>query len=387
MKIIKQMAVLILVALCAGCGSSGVNAPTQAPVAIEYLGGTTGLATDSIYEFTFAKSVDTGTVNTSTFLLNEGAECNPSAAVAATITCASSTVCTLYPENPLSDGTVYTVCLTTDIMYEDGTNFEGTSATFTTAGQLPYTVTPSTGSSYLTIDPSTAQAVAANGTVQFTVTADEGYAVDSVAGTCPLGTWAESIYTTGTITEDCTVEFTANAIKVIFITAASFNGNLGGVAGADALCMADANKPAGSATYKAMIADGVNRAACTSDNCVNGGATEHVDWVLAVNTPYFRPDRTTRIGSTMSDIGIFPLVTESGGRLINSFSDQSYDIWTGLTQSWVSGLGNCQNWRSSGNAGPTGSCGNTTSLNIAAIFVAEKECITANNSYIACVEQ
>lgn len=381
MKTIKQMAVLILIALCAGCGSSGVNAPIQAPVAIEYLGGTTGVATDSIYEFTFAKSVDTGTVNTSTFLLNEGAECNASAAVAATVTCASSTVCTLYPENPLSDGTVYTVCLTTDIMYEDGTNFEGATATFTTAGQLPYTVTPSSGSSYLTIDPSTAQAVAANGTVQFTVTADEGYAfIDLVGGTCPLGSWSGSIYTTGAITADCTVEFTAGAIKVIFITAASFNGNLGGVAGADALCMADANKPAGSATYKAMIVDGTNRMACTSVEC-----TSNVDWVLAASTPYYRPDRTTRIGSTMPDNGIFALGV--GSSLVNSFSGESYDIWTGLTQTWVSALGNCQTWQSSGNAGPTGSYGNTSQIGEAAIIVGEKECITANNSYIACVEQ
>ncbi|HLD45750.1 MAG TPA: DUF1554 domain-containing protein, partial [bacterium] len=68
------------------------------------------------------------------------------------------------------------------------------------------------------------------------------------------------------------------AVKKIFVTDATYNGNLGGVAGADALCEADANKPA-TGTYKALIVDGVARVACTTANC-GGGAGENIDWVL-----------------------------------------------------------------------------------------------------------
>lgn len=247
-----------------------------------------------------------------------------------------------------------------------------------------YIVTPS--GSNVTISPSAAQTVADGGTAQFTVTADAGYElVEVVGGTCATGSWSGTTYTTDPIAMDCTVEFAAGVSKVIFITAISFSGNLGGIAGADALCMADANKPAGGATYKAMIVYGTDRVACTSADCMDGGSSENVDWVLAPRTSYYRPDLTTKIGTTLWDNGIFLLTPDSN--LDNSFSAGSYDIWTGLMPTWVSDPGCCDGWQSSGNPGPTGPYGSTIATDSLAINSGVKECLTANKSYLACVEQ
>ena len=49
------------------------------------------------------------------------------------------------------------------------------------------------------------------------------------------------------------VDFTIGLGKRIFITAATFNGNLGGFSGADSLCNADANRPDTSKSYKALL--------------------------------------------------------------------------------------------------------------------------------------
>jgi peptidoglycan hydrolase-like protein with peptidoglycan-binding domain len=76
-----------------------------------------------------------------------------------------------------------------------------------------YTVTASGGDSHESITPDTAQTVEQGSTQSFTVAADSGYALSgTVGGTCPAGSWNETdtIYTTGAITEDCTVSFSSD---------------------------------------------------------------------------------------------------------------------------------------------------------------------------------
>ncbi len=49
--------------------------------------------------------------------------------------------------------------------------------------------------------------------------------------------------------------------KTVFVTSASFNGNLGGLTGADAICQAEADGPASivpSGTYLAWLSDGTD---------------------------------------------------------------------------------------------------------------------------------
>jgi len=92
------------------------------------------------------------------------------------------------------------------------------------ASSNPQTVTPS--GENVSIDPSDSQIVDYNATASFTVTADEGYVLsDLVGGNCPAGVWEGAIYTTGAITEDCTVVFSASADAETFIITASAVAN------------------------------------------------------------------------------------------------------------------------------------------------------------------
>ncbi len=74
------------------------------------------------------------------------------------------------------------------------------------------TVTPS-GDGHETISPDTPQNVQKNATQSFTVTANRGYTLDNtVGGTCPLGAWVDSVYTTGAITASCSVTFSSTPL-------------------------------------------------------------------------------------------------------------------------------------------------------------------------------
>jgi len=67
-----------------------------------------------------------------------------------------------------------------------------------------FTVTPSVGTPSGTISPDTAQIVNSGSTTNFTLTADSGFHIDTVGGTCG-GTLNGSVYTTNAVTADCTV--------------------------------------------------------------------------------------------------------------------------------------------------------------------------------------
>src|SRR5262245_36283708 len=78
-------------------------------------------------------------------------------------------------------------------------------------GPVTYTVTPSVDGN-TTATPSTAQPLGEGETVMFSATPASWYTVDStVGGTCAAGSWGPSGYTTGAITEDCTVSFASLA--------------------------------------------------------------------------------------------------------------------------------------------------------------------------------
>ena len=73
-----------------------------------------------------------------------------------------------------------------------------------------FIVTASAGTGGL-ISPSGAQTVTEDGTVSFTLAADSGYSFSTISGTCPFGRVSGTSYTTGAITQNCTVvaEFTS----------------------------------------------------------------------------------------------------------------------------------------------------------------------------------
>ncbi len=115
------------------------------------MSGKTDIPVDSTFAYTFAQIVNTPTVTTGTFFIVpapapaamvvkdafDPTVCNAANAVAATVSCGSATECTLDPAADLLGGTLYAACLSTDIIYNSGTPFEGFMATFTTAGDIP----------------------------------------------------------------------------------------------------------------------------------------------------------------------------------------------------------------------------------------------------------
>ena len=68
-----------------------------------------------------------------------------------------------------------------------------------------YTVTPSVNNSHGSISPNTAQTVSYGSTATFTVTANAGYSVAGIGGTCSAGALNGNMYTTGAVTANCTV--------------------------------------------------------------------------------------------------------------------------------------------------------------------------------------
>ncbi len=91
---------------------------------------------------------------------------------------------------------------------------------------VTYTVTPS--GTNLTLSPNTAQTVNLNATTSFTVTPASGYRVSTtVTGTCPAGSWSgvltpsSDVYTTGAISSNCTVIFSAVQTHTVTTTGSS----------------------------------------------------------------------------------------------------------------------------------------------------------------------
>ncbi len=121
---------------------------------------------------------------------------------------------------------------------------------------------------------------------------------------------------------DATLEIAAMD-KRIFVTAATFKGNLGGIGGADLKCNADTNKP-GVGTYKAMIAGESIRSAFPP-----------VDWVLTAGTSYFRPADEVLIARALTDaVFTFPLNA--------TIVDQGMTrVWVGLKADWTQSGGIC----------------------------------------------
>ena len=160
----------------------------------------------------------------------------------------------------------------------------------------------------------------------------------------------------------------------IFVTSTNVDGNLGGIAGADSLCMSDPNYP-GAGTYKAMLVDGINRVATITQNTGDG----QVDWVLQPNTDYVQADGVTPIMTTDNN-GLFVF-----GTLTNSISTTAKIVWTDMLASWISNTTNCSAWTSNSST-VNGTYGDSTSLIGAAVGVETLSCDTATMA-LYCVQQ
>lgn len=166
----------------------------------------------------------------------------------------------------------------------------------------------------------------------------------------------------------------------IFTSDNTYEGDLGGIAGADAKCNdeMDLSHP-GDGTFKAMLSDGTNRIACTSDSCGVDGAAEHVDWVLRPNVVYTRVDGTV-IKQTMATIGIFEYDLDnpvwSGG--------MQGDPWTGMQGNWLATASNCAGWTN--NTTGSGTRGYNPAVDGSFLGIAPNDC-AAQPRELYCVEQ
>jgi len=116
-----------------------------------------------------------------------------------------------------------------------------------------------------------------------------------------------------------------------------------GIAKADNWCQTEFG-----ATYKSMIVDGTNRRACTAANCVTGGITENINWVLRPNVTYTRSDGTTPLFTAdWNGVWDFAAIPPAwGGSFFNPLTTVRSIAWTGLWNDWRVDISNwhCTSW-------------------------------------------
>lgn len=240
----------------------------------------------------------------------------------------------------------------------------------------------STGSLVLQNNGGDNLTLTSNGAFTFATGLTNSTAYSVTVLTQPTGLRCTLSNASGTISSANVTSVSVSCVSAlrIFVTNSTHNAVYGGtaaaaIAAADAICMADANYP-GSGTYKAMLAN-TSRRACSSSNCSSAGVSEHIDWVLAPNMLYTRPDGTA-IGSTNS-LGLleFPLT--------NSFKAGSLSdlVWIGLESGWVTSSHTCSNWTSMSGTAYTGRYDTTTSSSI--FYLLPPGCFI--NYRLYCVEQ
>ncbi|KAK2618532.1 DUF1554 domain-containing protein [Leptospira interrogans] len=163
---------------------------------------------------------------------------------------------------------------------------------------------------------------------------------------------------------------------------AGYNGNLGGIFGADAKCAA-AKSSSLTGAYKALIVDGPTGRQVIS---ALDGSVDKKDWVLYPNKQYRRSDGTTITFTTNAN----SIVIDNLQNGIDSGTQKFF--WNGLGNNvgflWEP-LSNCNNWNSADGL-ITGQAGNTTELQAditpeGAFTVDNHACNT--NLNLLCVEQ
>ncbi|HMV37269.1 MAG TPA: DUF1554 domain-containing protein [Turneriella sp.] len=161
----------------------------------------------------------------------------------------------------------------------------------------------------------------------------------------------------------------------IFVSNAFNNGNLGGAAGADIICLSDTANPMGAdnGSWKALIVGG-GRRACSTPYC-SGGAAENIDWALKPNTNYVRPNGLVIGNTDPAGLLVFPL-NSAISDLTTTFA------WTGLAGDWMTGS-TCTDW-GNGTSG-SGDRGGVDKNDPQAINIGIDTCGTSQRLY--CVEQ
>mmetsp|Transcript_18171 Transcript_18171/g.26239 ORF Transcript_18171/g.26239 Transcript_18171/m.26239 type:complete len:384 (+) Transcript_18171:326-1477(+) len=123
----------------------------------------------------------------------------------------------------------------------------------------------------------------------------------------------------------------------IFLTARTYSMNLGGIAGADAICTAEAGGPA-----KALLTD---ETGCGGNPC-RRAASPQIDWPLLPRTAYYTADFSAVVATTDSS-GLLPAQL-SNPVIVPGCNNQA----TGMGGDWSTRTGfTCSDWTSSASSG------------------------------------
>jgi len=266
-----------------------------------------------------------------------------------------------------------------------------TGSNFKVAGSLTGLTS---GSLTLQLNGSESLILSQDGNFEFATSLATGSSYEVTVSSQPSNFYCATANASGTVlnVSISNLTVTCNAGKRIFVTASNYNGDLtadigsgayaNGILGADARCMADANKPT-TGTFKAMIVDDEDRRACSTDNCTTSGTAEHIDWVLSPNAKYIREPGSASLFTTNSR-GIFVFGTMDAP-FASMGSVQTWGGFTTIVGKWQTSSSDCSNWTTSG-AGSNGRVGSTNQTDYTAIR--NSNSIACNqNHHLLCVEQ
>lgn len=138
--------------------------------------------------------------------------------------------------------------------------------------------------------------------------------------------------------------------KKVFVTSTTHNGNLGGLAGADAICVSRATTAgiANAANFKAWISTG-SPSVDAINHLTSNGPWHRLDGVkVADNKAALIASGSTALFTAISQ-------TETGAYI----STQYYNVWTGTDDNGVGLVNNCSNW-TNGTSGSQGQAGMAT---------------------------
>lgn len=155
----KYMLLFISIFLCMACDSASQTATTTATVNVA--GGAVNVNPSQTFTVNFSQPVTTSSVNEETYFLVHTPDANASEllltrditsfeencdannAIAATVSCDFDNLCSLEPDEELELSNEYTLCLTSEILFEDTEEYGHLSATsfrFTTASDSTFSV-------------------------------------------------------------------------------------------------------------------------------------------------------------------------------------------------------------------------------------------------------
>jgi hypothetical protein len=171
----------------------------------------------------------------------------------------------------------------------------------------------------------------------------------------------------------------------VFVTSTTYDGNLGGIAGADAKCQARADAASLGGTWKAMISDGSTNASSRILNRTKPVFT--ISGKLAWN-----PSQQVILGGDTNPANGYGSLPFGGAGIVGSAinitelgtAPAAYVVWAATnTNGLVQGTSHCSNWTSN-SSGISGYYGNASATNATWISQNVSPC---NNSYrLYCLE-